>query len=1531
MAKNNSISASYQDDSLVAALLQSLPDAAYIIDRNGIILNTNTLFAAQLGKQPKECIGTNIYDLLVNIVQIPELAAYHREKSEEVILTGKPVVFADEKDIRKVTISPVVLAEGEITTLLIYIQNIAEQKRIDRELHKERALKTALLDTIPCSAVILDADLQMVVSNQYARDMLFGKNDNKAQSADPLRFFCPDDMVLLRKKFQTTLNTGTDDYSEIRVHPHGCPQPIWMMTHTRRVEIDGKSCAVSIGIDITERKLAEERLLKSKEWLNEALSAAHAGVWEWNPGTNKVGWSDEVWELYGMERTDEKPTILFWEKVVHPDDREMIVQAVTEANSNNTILNIEYRVCHPDGSLHWLMLRGKPLYDKDGQVTRYIGTVFDITERKLREIELKESKIMYGYALDAASSGIWEWNVKTDKLSWSEQIWGLYGLKVNSVALNNKLCVDTVHPDDRMMASRTIHEAVSKETSASVEYRVCHPDGSVHWLISRGKPMRDIDGKVTRYIGAIIDITDRKQIETELIESRNRLSQALEAASAGVWEWNLKTNDNTWSDEIWKLFGLEKSYKKPSFDLWINTLHPDDRESAITNVTKAAKTGAELNVEYRVCHPDGTTHWLMSRGKPQLNSKGKPVRYIGTMIDITKRKQIEQELTENKKRFDFALEATNTGVWEWNVNADKVTWSSNVWKLYGLEQNSLPLSHKLCESNIHPDDRDLIFEEVMAAASKEIEINIEYRVCHRDGSTHWLLCRGLPSYHADGRLECYIGTVSDITSRKELLDDLSAGKIRLKQALEAARAGVWEWNLQNNENFWSDETWQLYGLEKTDNNPSFELWTNTIHPDDRNIAIRTVSSAADNEAELNVEYRISYYNGSYRWLMSRGKPLYDKHGRVDRYIGTIIDITERKVIEERLRMSRERLDFVLENSNIGVWDLNLQDGTTERSLEHAHIFGYDTNPPVWSLEKFFDHVIPADRPRIQAIIRNSIENKENYSFECRIHSANDESRWIWVAGAFKEGKNGTSNHVLGIVQDISGRKKSEQLIIEGKSQLDAALASMSDAVFISDVEGNFIEFNDAFVTFHKFKNRAECLKTLGDYPAILEVFMTAGEPLPLEQWAVPRALRGEKANNLEYGLRRKDTGETWVGSYNFAPIRDKESRIIGSVVTARDITELKKTETEIRESEIKFRNIFDYSPVAIGIGDISAGMLHDVNKAWLELFGFTREEVVGQNLRDIGLFAQIEDHEKIIKELNEHRKIVNSPFRFKKKNGETTTILFSSEFIMLHEKPALLVMMTDITLQEMQQLSIERLEKTVADRTQQLKNELKRLNSFLNMISHEYRTPLAIIRGNLDLIELKNKHCNCTNPVEMNKIRRAINRLVEVMEDSIHESRVFETRTEFSLKPFRITPVIASQVESLRALWPERTILYADSLDESEIFGDPSQLKLAIFNLLDNARKYSPSDSPIKIECRPEGDEAVISIRNRCSPISQEETELFFEKYQRGSNSMNTGGAGLGLWLVKNIIDQHNGKVFLQSIESGVEATVRLPFIHHTG
>ena len=171
----------------------------------------------------------------------------------------------------------------------------------------------------------------------------------------------------------------------------------------------------------------------------------------------------------------------------------------------------------------------------------------------------------------------------------------------------------------------------------------------------------------------------------------------------------------------------------------------------------------------------------------------------------------------------------------------------------------------------------------------------------------------------------------------------------------------------------------------------------------------------------------------------------------------------------------------------------------------------------------------------------------------------------------RERTNELAQSNVSLRQDITERKRAEEALMANTAKLDAALASMTDAIFISDAQGRFIEFNEAFATFHKFRNKTECAKTLAEYPEFLEVFTANGELVPLDQWAVPRALRGETATDMEFTLRRKDTGETWVGSYNFAPIRDKDGKIVGSVVLGHDITERKRMEEVLRERVAELR------------------------------------------------------------------------------------------------------------------------------------------------------------------------------------------------------------------------------------------------------------------------------------------------------------------------------------------------------------------------
>ncbi len=175
------------------------------------------------------------------------------------------------------------------------------------------------------------------------------------------------------------------------------------------------------------------------------------------------------------------------------------------------------------------------------------------------------------------------------------------------------------------------------------------------------------------------------------------------------------------------------------------------------------------------------------------------------------------------------------------------------------------------------------------------------------------------------------------------------------------------------------------------------------------------------------------------------------------------------------------------------------------------------------------------------------------------------------------------------------------------SKLEAVFESMTDAVFISDVDGNFINFNEAFATYHRFKDKKECYKQLSQYHEYIDVFFDDRTLAPLDMWAVPRALRGERVSNAEYMLMRKDTGETWWGSYSFGPIRDATGEIIGSVVIGREITERKRLEEERRIARLKYQTLFEHFPMGITIAN-TEGQILESNLMAEQLLGLGVEK-----------------------------------------------------------------------------------------------------------------------------------------------------------------------------------------------------------------------------------------------------------------------------------------------------------------------------------
>ncbi|NTU50117.1 MAG: PAS domain-containing protein, partial [Desulfobulbaceae bacterium] len=550
-----------------------------------------------------------------------------------------------------------------------------------------------------------------------------------------------------------------------------------------------------------------------------------------------------------------------------------------------------------------------PVRSSNGEITSLFAILHEISQPAKRSVEESASAHQEELAsvLEGSGAGIWEWTLKTGEIYWFGDVASIFGIEKKRLGQSFESFQESIHPDDRDKISRSIQEAARSGCAIDIGFRVVQPDGSVRWILMRGAPGYGKHGEPERYVGAVLDITAHKQSTLEPLENRKRLTLALEAARAGIWEWNSETGNYIWSDELWPLHGLTRDDRaEPSFNLWADSIHPDDRSMATWAVTAAARQQRELNIEYRTIHRDGSIHWLMSRGKPRTDEYGTIVGYIGTVIDITERKLAEIRLGESRFRFNFALEVTGAGIWEWDVKTDRLFWSDQVWKLYGLEPQGKISSHKLCGTNVHPEDRDMTFQTIMSASRRRVDFTVEYRVCHPDSSIRWLMCRGVP-------------------------------------------------------------------LQSSDTLP-----------------------------------------GS--------------------YLGMIMDITDRKRAEEERRKSQKQLNLVIEQGDIGVWSVDLRDSRAQRTLQYARIFGYDSVEGDWSLEAFLKHVVPEERETIREKVRQCCKTHLNHTFECRIRTADNRLRWIWVFGTFNYDTSTRTYYLSGIVQDITVRKQAELLLKESEQK-----------------------------------------------------------------------------------------------------------------------------------------------------------------------------------------------------------------------------------------------------------------------------------------------------------------------------------------------------------------------------------------------------------------------------------------------------------------------------------------------------------------
>ena len=254
--------------------------------------------------------------------------------------------------------------------------------------------------------------------------------------------------------------------------------------------------------------------------------------------------------------------------------------------------------------------------------------------------------------------------------------------------------LETLHPDDRERALQAWTAAVEGRGAYDVEFRIRRSDSVHRWFKTRAVPIRDSEGNICKWFGTSTDISDGKRLEEELRLANARLELAVRGSNIGIWDMDIPDGDfwhgRRYYVNIWEQLGYERPDLPPDFETDLATIHPDDRplvEEAIRSYL-AGET-SRYEVECRVRRKDGSYRWILSRGVAVRDAGGKPIRFVGIVIDITERRRAEEAVRESNERFRIVTMATNDAVWDWDLVTNKVWWNEGVLTLFGyyLESN----------------------------------------------------------------------------------------------------------------------------------------------------------------------------------------------------------------------------------------------------------------------------------------------------------------------------------------------------------------------------------------------------------------------------------------------------------------------------------------------------------------------------------------------------------------------------------------------------------------------------------------------------------------------------------------------------------------------------------------------------------------------------------------------------------------------------------------------------------------------------
>jgi DNA-binding NtrC family response regulator len=380
---------------------------------------------------------------------------------------------------------------------------------------------------------------------------------------------------------------------------------------------------------------------------------------------------------------------------------------------------------------------------------------------------LRRSETYLAEAQKLSHTGSFGWDVRSGEVYWSQESYQIFDCEP-TVKPTVELIDQRIHPEDRSTVQQIMERASRDWTAFDFEHRLLMPDGSIKYVRVMGRPSKD-DADNVEVVGAVTDITERKQTEEALRRSESYLAEAQRLTHSGSWVWQVAGRGASHlSDEWYRIYEFNPEDGPPDWEKRLQRVLPADRTHWQGTIERAVREKAGYEVEFRILLPVGRIKWIHTVGHPVLDASGEVVHFVGSSMDITERKRADEALRRSESYLAEAQRVSHTGSWAVDVrNMENVYWSPEMYRIFELDRSlGLPVYSEVARLRLHPDDTPY-HAIVNQAIRNRTDFDTEYRLVFTEGRTKYIHVIGHPLANVSGEVVEIIGTAMDVTEQHE--------------------------------------------------------------------------------------------------------------------------------------------------------------------------------------------------------------------------------------------------------------------------------------------------------------------------------------------------------------------------------------------------------------------------------------------------------------------------------------------------------------------------------------------------------------------------------------------------------------------------------------------------------------------------------------------------------------------------------------------------------------------------------------------